>query len=409
MLRPRKRTENECGRSAKLWRVQERVFHGVDHPIDARTSLLHKSKVVEKSHDPRVPAVLRVPKRFQGHRTRERPRALDFYPVVEEANNDRCAGQRVIPVTNSIDEGLPDCDGRELWDLLSNEAANHRVTPHLVVDGSICCLDKLAQRPGELAFIPEGSLTVHRPRVSSDLNAHTSPVALRFDTEHEQRSKTCTAVLGQEPQSTSIVGSIGTRRAKALAQISVEFVGPEVCDARAIHRTVLSRFNSALDDEPGELLANEGPVCRAGSHQQASVAGLHPATVESLDRDERNGATLDVDGAHVRVERRLRGTRGLLNPLVLLLPPPDSNDLPGAAFVDSADDGPTTSRVRECDQWLLELPGLRDALFEFDARRFVGAELGPELSFCPAHRITVRRVHRGHLSASNAHKPLLFH
>jgi hypothetical protein len=65
------------------------------------------------------------------------PRALDFDGVVVQTNLDGGAAQRVVAVTDGVDERLTQCHRRILRHLFSDESPNDGIASHLVVDAAI--------------------------------------------------------------------------------------------------------------------------------------------------------------------------------------------------------------------------------------------------------------------------------
>ena len=153
---------------------------------------------MQRVHDAFVPGVLGLSKVLDGDIPGERSRALHLDGVVVEADLDSSPAQRVVTVTDGVDQRLPQRDGRVLRDLLPDQPADDRVPSHLVVDPLIGLGDKHREGTVELAPVTEAGPAVDRPLEPGDDDPESAVPALRITPEHEQRGQSYLAIGGEQ-------------------------------------------------------------------------------------------------------------------------------------------------------------------------------------------------------------------
>ena len=100
-----------------------------------------------------------------------------------------------------VQERLANGDGRKLRDLLPNQATDHRIAAHLLVDRPIGGLDQLGQGPLQLASIAKYVTGLQRSLVACEIDPEASTIALGVLAEHEDRREPRAAILADEPRS----------------------------------------------------------------------------------------------------------------------------------------------------------------------------------------------------------------
>ena len=94
---------------AKLWRLQEALFHLVEDPWNPFAFLAHDSRIGEQTDDERIATGVNgfpLSECLQCDRSNQRARAADLHPVVVEPDFNLLSLNSVVAMRERVDDGL---------------------------------------------------------------------------------------------------------------------------------------------------------------------------------------------------------------------------------------------------------------------------------------------------------------